>query len=86
MWTHKDTATQEPYKCTEMHKYVYKFGGSEELCRKVHRNGKKCAQILWKNEECADIRLEATIVNGTAAVAAEGETNVCGEKISMSAI
>ena len=42
---------------------------------------KKCAQILWKNEECADIRLEATIVNGAAAVAAEGEP-MCAVKKS----
>ena len=43
---------------------------------------KKCAQILWKNEECADIRLEATIVNGAAAVAAEGEP-MCAVKKSQ---
>ena len=42
---------------------------------------KQCAQILWKNEECADIRLEATIVNGAAAVAAEGEP-MCAVKKS----
>ena len=71
--SHKSTGrTQEPY--------------FSQLCRKVNRKvDRNVHKILWKNEECADIWLEATIVNGGAAVAAEGEP-MCAVKISMSAI